>query len=80
MNYLSMALLWLETDALNKNCFRTGVFFLSLLILTNLVQVLSTLAYVVARLYLLVEIFRTLAYQPSDAYIGTWTVNIPYVS
>lgn len=36
--------------------------------------------YVIARLVLLVEIFRTLFYLPEDAYITTWASNIPHVS
>jgi len=38
-----------------------------------------TFLYVMARLFLLVEIFRTLCFLPSDAYISTWTTNIPHV-
>ena len=40
---------------------------------------LSMFLYVVARLYLLVEVFRTLCFLPSDAYIATWATNIPHV-
>jgi hypothetical protein len=36
--------------------------------------------YVVARAFLLVEIFRTLFYLPEDAYVTTWATNIPNVS
>ena len=36
--------------------------------------------YMLARLFIIVEMFRTLAFQPTEAYMGTWTVNIPYVS
>jgi len=36
--------------------------------------------YVIARLFLLVEIFRTLFYLPEDAYITTWASSIPHVS
>ncbi|KAJ5809556.1 uncharacterized protein N7503_001774 [Penicillium pulvis] len=80
LNYLSMALLFFEIKAINKGHSRTVKTLFLLVLLTNLVHCLSTLAYVVARLYLLVEMFRTLAYQPSDAYMGTWAVNIPYIS
>ena len=38
-----------------------------------------TFLYVMARLFLLVEIFRTLYFLPPDAYISTWTTNIPHV-
>jgi hypothetical protein len=36
--------------------------------------------YVVARAFLLVEIFRTLFYLPEDAYVTTWAANLPNVS
>jgi hypothetical protein len=36
--------------------------------------------YVIAKLFLLVEIFRTLFYLPEDAYITTWASNVPHVS
>lgn len=35
--------------------------------------------YVVARLFILVELFRTLCFLPADAYVSTWTTNIPHV-
>ncbi|KAF8859210.1 hypothetical protein BDZ45DRAFT_562078, partial [Acephala macrosclerotiorum] len=35
--------------------------------------------YVLARLYLLVEIFRTLCFLPESAYVATWATNIPHV-
>jgi hypothetical protein len=36
--------------------------------------------YVVARAFLLVEIFRTLFYLPEDAYVTTWASNFPHMS
>jgi len=41
---------------------------------------LSMFLYIIARLYLLVEIFRTLCFLPPDVYIATWATNIPHVS
>ena len=41
---------------------------------------LSLFSYVVARLYLLIEIFRTLFFLPSSAYISTWATNVPHVA
>jgi hypothetical protein len=35
--------------------------------------------YIIARLILLVEIFRTLCFLPPDAYINTWASNIPSI-
>jgi hypothetical protein len=35
--------------------------------------------YVIARLFLIVEYFRTLFYLPPDAYISTWASNIPHI-
>ena len=36
--------------------------------------------YVLARLYLVVEIFRCLCFLPPDAYISTWATNFPHVA
>ncbi|OJJ96022.1 hypothetical protein ASPACDRAFT_35503 [Aspergillus aculeatus ATCC 16872] len=42
-------------------------------------QVFLVWLYPVARVYLLVAMFRTLAYQPPDAYVGTWAdIIIPF--
>jgi hypothetical protein len=35
--------------------------------------------YVVGRLFILVEIFRTLCFLPASGYVSTWTLNLPYV-
>ncbi|KAK0516317.1 hypothetical protein JMJ35_000920 [Cladonia borealis] len=48
--------------------------------LENKVIELSLILYVVARLYLLVEIFRTLFFLPPSAYISTWATNVPHVA
>ena len=41
----------------------------------------TTLAiYALVRLFLIVETFRTLFYQPPDAFKTTWTVNVPGLS
>lgn len=39
--------------------------------------VLFLLNYIVARLFLIVEMFRTLLFLPPDAYIATWTSSVP---
>lgn len=39
---------------------------------------LMAVPYVAARLYILVEIFRTLYFLPPTAYVATWTTNAPY--
>jgi hypothetical protein len=36
--------------------------------------------YIVACLFMLVQIFRTLLYLPPDAYISTWASNVPHVA
>lgn len=33
--------------------------------------------YILARLFMIVEMFRTLLFLPPDAYIATWTANVP---
>ncbi|KUJ16695.1 uncharacterized protein LY89DRAFT_707221 [Mollisia scopiformis] len=40
----------------------------------------AMLIYVVARLFLLVELFRTLCFLPPSAYIATWASNIPHLA
>ncbi|KAK4070273.1 hypothetical protein Trihar35433_4740 [Trichoderma harzianum] len=42
--------------------------------------VLPTLLYVVARVFILVEMFRTLCFLPPRSYISTWTANIPHLA
>ncbi|KAL2671474.1 hypothetical protein Neosp_014064 [[Neocosmospora] mangrovei] len=43
-------------------------------------KVIFTLGFVLARLYLIVEVFRSLFYLPPSAFVGTWTAHIPHVS
>lgn len=38
------------------------------------------LAYSIARLHLIVEMFRSLFYLPPEAYITTWSAGIPHVA
>ena len=42
-------------------------------------QILA-LTYVLARLFVLVEVFRTLYFLPPEAYLTTWSANVPHVS
>jgi len=37
----------------------------------------APIIYIIARLYILVETFRTLCFLPPGAYVSTWTTNIP---
>lgn len=37
-------------------------------------------SYILARLFLLIEIFRTLFFLPPEAFISTWSANIPHLS
>jgi hypothetical protein len=39
-----------------------------------------SLAYILARLLMSVEILRTLLYLPPDAFVETWASNIPHFS
>ncbi|KAH8660929.1 hypothetical protein BGZ60DRAFT_414294 [Tricladium varicosporioides] len=45
----------------------------------KLVCIGSALCYIIARIILIVEIFRTLCFLPPSAYISTWASNIPHV-
>lgn len=38
------------------------------------------LLYVTARLFTLIEIFRSLGFRPPSAYISTWATNVPHVT
>ncbi|KAI2466417.1 hypothetical protein F4781DRAFT_424060 [Annulohypoxylon bovei var. microspora] len=40
----------------------------------------AVLGYIMARLYLVVEIFRSLCFQPYSAFVTTWSSEIPHVS
>lgn len=53
--------------------------FLEDIMAKAVVPLLSAL-YLVARLFLLVEVFRTLCFLPHRAYLSTWATNIPHVS
>lgn len=46
----------------------------------RIVPVLLASTYITARLFLVVEYFRTLLFLPPDAYISTWASNIPHVA
>lgn len=35
--------------------------------------------YIIARLVLVVEMFRTLAFLPTSSYVGTWTASVPHI-
>jgi hypothetical protein len=41
---------------------------------------LLSILYLAARLFLLVEVFRTLCFLPHRAYLSTWATNVPHVS
>ncbi|KFY15126.1 hypothetical protein V491_05772 [Pseudogymnoascus sp. VKM F-3775] len=45
--------------------------------LTNAIISITVVAYVLARLFLIVEMFRTLLFLPPGAYIATWTSSVP---
>jgi hypothetical protein len=49
-------------------------------VMIKAVMPLSSILYLVARLFLLVEVFRTLCFLPHRAYLSTWATNIPHVS
>jgi hypothetical protein len=49
-------------------------------IMAKAILPLLSILYLVARLFLLVEVFRTLCFLPHRAYLSTWATNIPHVS
>jgi hypothetical protein len=46
----------------------------------GILYILFIMLYIFARLFLIVEIFRTLFFLPPDAYTGTWATNIPHIA
>jgi hypothetical protein len=46
----------------------------------DVAQIVLLFTYVVARLFLLVEVFRTLCFLPPGAYVATWASNVPHIS
>lgn len=40
---------------------------------------ITVVFYIIARLFLIIEYFRTLFFLPPDAYISTWASNVPHV-
>ncbi|KAI1086107.1 hypothetical protein F5B19DRAFT_480387 [Rostrohypoxylon terebratum] len=50
------------------------------LVLRNYTNIISTVVpFVLARLLLIMEMFRSLYFLPPDAYLNTWTTNIAHV-
>jgi len=58
------------------SCISGSIFDRVIGMFTRIVSVL----YVLARLFLLVEVFRTLCFLPPDAYISTWATNFPHLA
>lgn len=48
--------------------------------LGNLVGVIAIVAFMAARAFILVEVVRSLAYQPPDVYRSTWATKVPHVA
>jgi hypothetical protein len=46
----------------------------------NRLLLVGCLLYILARLVILVELFRTLCFLPTDAYISTWASDTPHVA
>jgi hypothetical protein len=41
---------------------------------------LTVLVYILARLFLIVELFRCLFFLPPSAFVSTWVSSVPHVS
>ncbi|KAF8861684.1 hypothetical protein BDZ45DRAFT_647304 [Acephala macrosclerotiorum] len=46
----------------------------------SIIEILLALAYLLARLFLMAEVFRSLFYLPPSAFITTWSAQIPHVT
>lgn len=44
-----------------------------------LLVIMMAILFLIARVFLLVEMFRSLYYLPPDAFLKTWTTNIPHI-
>jgi hypothetical protein len=44
------------------------------------ISILFFLGYILARLFMIVETFRTLFFLPPSAYIATWASNVPHIA
>jgi hypothetical protein len=70
--------------AASPPCFVLSMFFVGMLsklqILKDLLISIPPILYAVARLYIIVEMFRTLCFLPPSSYISTWTSNVPHLS
>jgi hypothetical protein len=63
--------------------FIIGLLLLALQRVTDndaLVEFPLLVLYTLARLFLMVEIFRSLCFLPPDAYVATWASNIPHIA
>ncbi|RAK92522.1 hypothetical protein BO79DRAFT_138209 [Aspergillus costaricaensis CBS 115574] len=60
-------------------CLSYGFVALVLSVLLMALGFVGILAYIVARLFIVVEMFRTLVFLPPDAYIATWSSEIPNI-
>ncbi|OTA91122.1 hypothetical protein M434DRAFT_33049 [Hypoxylon sp. CO27-5] len=52
----------------------------SLYFILEALEISLLLAYLLARLYLVVEVFRALCFLPSSAFVATWTAEIPHIA
>ncbi|KAI0596705.1 hypothetical protein F4775DRAFT_603314 [Biscogniauxia sp. FL1348] len=48
--------------------------------LFGLILSVGSCLYVIARLFIIVELFRTLCFLPPEAFVSTWTSNIPHIA
>ncbi|GAQ44603.1 hypothetical protein AtubIFM61612_007691 [Aspergillus tubingensis] len=55
------------------------LFILGAFVLSIILGLVSIFAYIVARLFIVVEMFRTLAFLPTGAYVATWSSDIPSI-
>lgn len=64
----------MANDGWDQTSLRRKISYVFVVVLMNL----AWMVYVLAWLVIIVEMFRTLAFQPPDVYVGTWTVRTSF--
>jgi hypothetical protein len=73
-------IVWRATSLYCTNLFVFYALVFSAPKMKNFLFVSFSISYILARLFILVEIFRTLCFLPRSAYVATWASNIPHVA
>jgi len=67
-------------DTIIVRQYRGAEKFKSLMMVGEQIGIFPLAAYVLARLFIIVEIFRTMGFLPPGVYKSTWTANVPHLN